>query len=803
RLQLLDEPQPLQAGTAAYNIPSGVRLSGPFDAGLFQRALRRTVARHDTLRTTFGLEGGRPVQKVAAEPTAPLPLVDFSRLPHEVAETRSQALVDRCARTPFDLARRPPWRALLLRMGAEEHVFLAVMHHIISDTWTTGVFFREMVGHYKALADGGTAQVPQLPVQYGDYAMWQRSVLEDGGVFDDQLAYWVEHFEGSPPLLALPTDRPRPAVQTFRGGRITLVLPSSLTDRLKALSADEDATFFMTLMASYQTLLHRYTGENDVLVGTPMANRNRTELENLIGLFVNTLVLRTDFGGGPTFRELLRQVRETTLEGLSNHDVPFERVVEALSLERDTSRNPLFQVLFAFQNVPIPKLVAEGLTLERYEFRETTARLDLELDLQEMPYGFVGWMGYNSDLFETATAERMAKNFRVMLEAIAADADTVVGELTLMTPEEREQVLWGSNRTAGDFPRQATLVSLFEDRVDASPDAVAVQEADETFTYGRLEERANRMASLLVQLGIRRGQAVGLHLERGGEMAAAALAVMKTGGFYVPLHPSFPPERVATILETAEARVLVVHKRFWNELQGTALPIDAAVVPDLAELPEENALQEADGVALYGAAAVDGAEARRVDRGVGPDDIAYAIFTSGSTGTPKGVVELHEPVVNILDWVNQTFDVGPEDRLLWVTALSFDLSVYDLFGIFAAGGTVRVASEAEIKDPGRLLRLLTDEPITFWDSAPAALQQLVPMLPDEPVAHSPLRLVFLSGDWIPVTLPDQIRAVFPKVRFIGLGGATEATIWSNNFPIGEVPDWWPSIPYGKPIRNAR
>ncbi|MCB1057233.1 MAG: amino acid adenylation domain-containing protein, partial [Acidobacteria bacterium] len=792
----------LQAGTAAYNIPSGVRLSGPLHAGLFERALGRTAARHDTMRTTFGLEGGRPVQKVAAQIDARLPLVDLSGLAHDVAEAVSQGLVDRCARTPFDLANQAPWRAMMLRLAPEEHVFLTVMHHIISDTWTTGVYFREMVGHYKALADGGEAKVPELPIQYGDYAAWQRSLLEDGGLLESQLTYWVDRFAGAPPLISLPTDRPRPAVQTFRGGRVTLVLPNSLTDRLKALTAEEDATFFMTLMASYQALLHRYTGDTDILVGTPMANRNRTELENLIGLFVNTLVLRTDFRGRPTFRGLLQQVRETTLQGLSHHDVPFERVVEALSLERDTSRNPLFQVLFAFQNVPIPKLVAEGLTLERYEFRETTARLEVELDLQEMPYGFVGWLGYNSDLFEAATAERMAKNFRVLLEAIASDADVEVARLELMAPEEREQVLWGSNRTAGDFPRQATLVSLFEDSVDAAPGALAIEDAGGRWTYADLEARANRLAALLVGLGVRRGLAVGLHLERGGDMAAAALAVMKAGGFYVPLHPSFPPERVATILATAEARVLIAHTRFWNELEaaggGELLDLDAVIVPDL-----EGAGGESAGLRILAAAEVEAASPARVDRGVEPGDIAYAIFTSGSTGTPKGVVERHEPVVNILTWVNESFDVGPEDRLLWVTALSFDLSVYDLFGIFAAGGSVRTASEAEVKDPGRLLNVLATEPITFWDSAPAALQQLVPMLPEKPLAKAKLRLVLLSGDWIPVSLPDQVRAVFPGARMISLGGATEATIWSNCFPIGEVPEWWPSIPYGKAIRNAR
>ena len=794
RLWFIEQFQP---GTAAYNIPSGVRLRGPLDTALFAESLARTARRHDTMRSTFALVDGRPLQRVAETVDAHLPVIDLRGLPGELREAEARRAVNRLARLSFDLAATPPWRAVLVRLEDEDHVFLAVMHHIISDTWTTGVFFREMVGHYKALSEQRPAQVPDLPVQYADYAFWQRRSLDEGGELAAQLEYWKAKFAGAPALLELPTDRPRPSVPSFRGGRITLVLPNSLTDRLKAVSAEHEATLFMMFMAAYQMLLHLHTGQEDILVGTPMANRTRIELENLIGVFVNTLVLRTSFVGDPAFRRLLDQVRETTLEGLSNHDVPFEKVVEELNLERDTSRNPLFQVLFAFQNVPIPKLIAEGLSLERYEFHETTARLDVELDLQEMPYGFIGWIGYNSDLFEHATAVRLAESFRNLLEGIADSPDLAVGDLPLMSPAERTQLLQGWNATATPCDTGRCLHELFEEQADVAPDAVAVEAMDATFTYAGLEERANRLADLLISLGVGADTKVALHLERGASSVVSLLGILKAGGAYVPLATSFPPARMEAIVRMAGIRHLLTQSSRMEAIGGLAPLLEHVILLDEPTTPLPA------GPRLSTRADID---ARPAVRPLGrnfPDAVAYIIFTSGSTGTPKGVIVRHRPAINLIEWVNNTFGVGSGDRQLFITSLSFDLSVYDVFGILAAGGTVRVASDEEARDPQALVRILVEERITFWDSAPAALQQLASFFPAEPATGSRLRLVFLSGDWIPVTLPDQVRAAFPRARVISLGGATEATVWSNWYPIEQVEPWWPSIPYGKPIQNAR
>ncbi len=793
--------QQFQPGNAAYNIPSGVRLRGPLDAGFFGQSLVETVRRHETMRTTYVLRGALPVQIISPEARAVMSRVDLSALPRTRVEPEAQRVVDGAARYPFEMARSSPWRALLLRLDAEEHVFLAVKHHILSDTWTTGVFFREMVGHYRALVDGVPARLPELKVQYADYALWQRRELGEGGLLETQLTYWTRKFEGAPPLLSLPLDRPRPPVPSFRGGRVIIVLPNQLTDRLKALSGRQEATLFMTLMTAYQSLLHRYTGEEDLLVGTPMANRDRVELENLIGLFVNTLVLRTNFSGRPTFRQLLDQVRRTTLEGLSHHDVPFERVVEELNLERDTSRNPLFQVLFAFQNVPIPALVAEGLTLERYEFQESTARLDLELDLQEMPYGFVGWLGYNSDLFEATTVQRMASSFRTLLDGIVEEPDRPVPALPLASAGERHQVLTAWNDTQAAYPRDVCLHQLFEAQAERTPDAVAVDDGSRRLSYGELEARANQLAHLLLSLGAD-ALPVAVYLRRSVDCVAALLGILKAGGSYVPMDLASPVDRLEAILRSAGISRLVTESSLLASVAGLAPLLEQVVCLDE---PEEGTALAGGETAprLLTRSDITARPRHRPALSVDPGTLAYTIFTSGSTGTPKGVMVRHRPVANLIGWVNSTFGVTADDRLLCVASLSFDLSVYDVFGILAAGATIRLATGEEVRNPEALIRILEEEPITFWDSAPAALQQLVGFFPAEPLARSALRLVFLSGDWIPVALPEQVRAVFSRARMISLGGATEATVWSNVFPVREVPEWWVSIPYGRPIPNAQ
>jgi amino acid adenylation domain-containing protein len=760
--------QQLQPGTAAYNIPSGVRLKGPLDARLFERALAETVRRHETLRTTFALVEDRPLQLVAPDVSVVLPIVDLAGLSAERREREAQQVVNGLARKPFDLVAAPPWQAVLVRVDGEDHVFLAVMHHIISDTWTTGVFFREMVAHYRAGLEHRQAQVPSLPVQYADYASWQSRRLGEGGVLQRQVAYWQQRFVGAPPLLALPTDRPRPAVSSFRGGRITLLLPSSLTDRLRALSTGEDATLFMTLMAAYQLLLLRHTGEEDVLVGTPMANRNRMELEHLIGVFVNTLVLRTDFTGNPPFRALLKQVRETTLEGLSNHDVPFEKVVEALQLERDTSRNPLFQALFAFQNVPIPALVAQGLTLSRFEFEETTARLDIELDLQEMPYGFVGWIGFSADLFDASSIARWARGFLLLLEGLAAQPDLPVWDLPLLAPAERHQLALEWNREAVDLGPDG-LDERFAAQVARATEAVAVTAEGGSLTYGELDRRARRLARRLRAEGVGPETRVGLCAERSLEMVVGMLAVIQAGGAYVPLDPDYPHDRLAFLLADARPAVVLVQEQLKDRL------------------PEAPGVRR---VLLGEEAGGEGAEAGEPPLPALPGRAglaAYVIYTSGSTGTPKGVVVTHGNVTRLFAATAEDFRFGPADVWTFFHSFAFDFSVWEIWGALLHGGRLVVVPFAVSRSPESFALLLASEGVTVLNQTPSAFQQLLPIATAGDLGRGlGLRLVIFGGEALTL---DRLAPWFARFgdrtpRLVNMYGITETTVHVTFRPLG-------------------
>ncbi|MGH9361547.1 MAG: non-ribosomal peptide synthetase, partial [Thermoanaerobaculia bacterium] len=600
----------------------------------------------------------------------------------------------------------------------------------------------------------------------------------------------------------------------------------AVAEPLRRLSRGAGATLFMTLLAAFEVLLRQASGQDDIVVGTNVAGRNRLQTEGLIGLFINQLVLRTDLAGDPTFRELLGRVREVALGAYAHQDLPFEKLVEELRPRRDLSHSPLFQVVFGLQNAPPARAHLPGLELRRMDVEVTTAKFDLILILIETPAGLAGGLEFNRDLFDATTAERLLRHYATLVEGVVAAPEARLSDLPLLAPAERQQLVLEWNDTGAPFPRHLCLHELFEAQASRAPAATAVLCGEERSSYAELDRRANRLANALIAGGLRRGDLVGVYLERSAEMVVALLAVHKAGGAYVPIEGNWPADRVHYILQSKGIGHLVT--------QSSRLSFLDALPP----LPELRQVVCPDRDAARLAAMPD----RRPRSGAGPDDLAYIIFTSGSTGRPKGVMVRHEPAVNLVHWVNHRFGVGPEDRVLFVTNLSFDLSVYDIFGLLAAGGSVRVASAEEVRDPARLVEILKGEPITFWDSAPAALAQCAgyfekagsaetaatscsdrsidsdsPHLasprvtgggsplgePLDPSAEPSLRLVFNSGDWIPVTLPDRVKAAFPGAEFISLGGATEATVWSNYYPVREVDPAWRSIPYGRPIENAR
>src|SRR5215212_5895560 len=552
RLWLL---QQLEPEDTSYNIHRAIRVRGILDVGALRKALGAIVARHEALRTTFAVVDGSPLQVISPALDAPLPVEDLSALPGAEREEAVQRWVHVARREPFDLERGPLFRARLVRLDPEEHVLVVTMHHVVSDGWSLGVFWRELGALYRAFCRGEPSPLEELPVQYADYALWQRQWLE-GEVLEGQLGYWKDQLADIG-ALELPTDHPRPRVQTHRGARRSLTLPRSLTLALKELGRREGTTLFMVLLGAFQALLARYSGQEDVAVGSPIAGRTQAETEELIGFFVNTLVMCTDLSGDPSFREVLSRVREVALGAYDHQDLPFEKLVEELQPERDLSRVPLSQVFFALQNVPREDLKLPNLTLERRNVEGGTVKFDLSLFLFEEDQGLKGRLVYNADLFDDATIERMLGHLQTFLRGIVEDPDQRLSELPLLSEDERHQLLVEWNDTATEYPRDRCVHELFEEQVESTPDAVAVVFEEQQLTYRELDRRANQLAHRLRALGVGPEVLVGICVERGIDLVVALLATLKAGGAYMPLDPSYPLERLAFMLEDTDAPVLV------------------------------------------------------------------------------------------------------------------------------------------------------------------------------------------------------------------------------------------------------
>ncbi len=1052
RIWFLDK---FEQNSSFYNLPATVRIRGALNLIALEKSLLEVTRRHEVLRTTFTMIDGQPVQVISPESQFTLPLTDLGHLPPDERDAEAQRLALEEAERPFDLSTGPLMRARVLRLSREDHFLLLSMHHIVSDGWSMGVLIREVAALYDAYAVGAESPLADLSIQYGDYAVWQREWLQ-GEILEQQLAYWRKQLAGVPPVLELPTDYPRPAVKTFNGAAVSLKLPRGLSEELKALSRREGVTLFMSLLTAFELLLWRYSGQEDIAIGTAVAHRTRAELEALIGFFVNTLVLRTEVSGNLTFRELMQRVKETALGAFAHQDVPFEKLVEELAPERNLSFTPFFQVVFSLENTPSPEIRLRDLQLTVLGTERTTAKFDIVLVTWETAEGLEGSLEYNTDLYEEATMQRLLRHFETLLEGVVTSPDAQIADLPLLTAPERQQLLYDWNDTRKTFDRERCIHELFELQAAKNPNATAVVFENEQLSYEELNRRANRLAHELIQLGVGPEMRVGIFMERSLEMVLAVLSVLKAGGTYVPLDPAWPFERLHWIasslgiscLLTQYAQLRAIHelqwelpnltdvicldvdtqkppaetldesvvRSFWNHVAeqsvdevtaggfvssytgepfaesdvreyvervaelaqpflgrdrrvleigcGSGLimfelaphagvyvgldPSDATQAQNLSRVAEKGSgnIKLATGFAndidtMFEPASFDlivmasaaqffpgpnyfeaviekslkllapgGAillsdimDARRKHEfgeslqefqrlhpqartrteldgelyfdeayffnlqamlpGVGEvhalhreegfnnelgyrfdvilkkgewstgttrpskrlwtnwhllalpesnpsttvaaNNVAYIIFTSGSTGEPKGVMVQHRPIINLIDWVHTTFAVGPSDRLLFVTSLTFDLSVYDIFGTLAAGATIHVASRADLREPQRLARMLREQKITFWDSAPVAFQQLEPYFADDSEQNSGehLRVLFLAGDWISLSLPEQVRAAFPNAQMINLGGATEASVYSNYFCVGTVEPHWASIPYGKPIQNAR
>ncbi|MFD2170023.1 amino acid adenylation domain-containing protein [Tumebacillus lipolyticus] len=787
RLWFIDRFEP---GSSLYNIPMGVRLRGTLQVAALRQALQEIVNRHEVLRTSFALVDGEPVQVIAPESVLLLPFADLRDIPEADREAQAMRLVLEEAGAPFDLEKGSLVRAKLLQLTEEEHILLVTIHHIAADGWSMGVLIQEFSALYTAFVQEQPSPLQPLSIQYADFAQWQRDWLQ-GEVLDQQLGYWKRQLGGDLPMLQLPTDRPRPAVQTFEGATLKFKLPPAVTDSLAAYSKQQGVTFYMTLLAAFNTLLYRYTGQEDLLVGSPIANRNRSEIEHLIGFFVNSLVHRNDLSGNPTFAELLNRVSQVTLDAYAHQDLPFERLVEEIQPERSLSYNPLFQVVFVLQNAPMDALALPGLELHAVEadndanvdftlFLNNTSKFDLTLYIVEEADGFVGRFEYNSDLFEATTIERMSGHYLTLLESIVDNPAQKIAELPMLTQLEQERMaLW--NDTDGEVSDEL-LHTLFDKQAAKTPERTAIVSVAGTMSYAELDRRANRVAHLLRDLGAQPNRLVAVAMEKGWEQVVAVLGILRAGAAYLPIDPTLPQDRIWHLLKQGEVEVVL--NQSWVD--------ERLAWPDHVQ----RLAVDGDQMASYADTPLTTVQGKR--------DIAYVIFTSGSTGLPKGVVIDHQGAVNTCLDINERFGVTEEDRVLALSSLSFDLSVYDLFGTLAVGGTVVIPDTSKQGDPAYWTELVEQERITIWNSAPALAKILVEHVRETGKSLSQsLRLVMMSGDWIPLTLPVHLKQLVPSIETYSLGGATEASIWSILYPIREIDPAWKSIPYGRPMKNQQ
>ncbi len=769
----------LKSDNFAYNISAVVRLKGLLNTIALHQSFNEIIHRHEALRTSFAIASsgakpiadGQPVQIIAPSLTLTFPVINLGNMSEIEQQTEVQRLATSEAQQSFNLAETPLLRATLLKLNDTDHVLLFTAHHIVFDGWSIGIFIRELAVLYEAFSAGKPSPLPELPIQYADFALWQRQWLL-GEVLKSQIAYWQQQLAGIS-LLQLPIDHPRPKSQTFRGATESFSLSAKLTEALKALSLQEGVTLFMTLLTAFKTLLYRYSGQEDIAVGSPIANRNQTETENLIGFFVNTIVLRTDVSGNPSFRELLHRVRECTLSAYAHQDLPFEYLVEKLQPERNLNHNPIFQVMFAFQNAATEELKLPGLNISFLNFDRQAATFDLSVSMQDGESGVQGTFEYNTDLFNADTIRRMIEHFQILLTGIVDNAEKCLSDLPLLSAIEQQQLLVAWNNTKVNYSQNQCVHQLFEAQVELTPNNIAITFEDQQITYSQLNAQANQLAHYLQRMGVGTENIVGICVERSLEMVIVLLAVLKVGGAYLPLDPQLPKERLAFMLEDAQVSVLLTQEKLLEilpEHRVNLVIIDA----DWQEIAKQDKCNPTNQVTT--------------------ENLAYIIYTSGSTGRPKGVQILHSAVVNFLHSTRQTLQLVEQDILLSVTILSFDIAVLEIFLPLIIGARVVIVSRGVATDAIQLSDALTKCAATVMQATPATWQMLL-----EPGWRGNSQLKILcGGEALPRNLANQLLQKCASLW--NLYGPTETTIWSTVYKI-ETESSIVSI--GRPLANTQ
>lgn len=768
RLWFLDQLEPDQP---FYNIPSAFRLQGKLDLVAFEKTLNYLVARHESLRTVFQSEAGEPFQVILPRLELEMNQIDLTQFDPAFREAQALKLIEQDARQPFNLSEGPLFRVSLIQLEGEDSIVLFTLHHIISDGWSIGVLVREVAAVYDAFSRGTEPILFLLPVQYADFAAWQRNWFR-GEVLENQLNYWRNQLAGAPARLEMPTDFPRPPIQSFNGATTSIEIAPEILSALETFSRRHNATLFMTLLAAFQTLLYRYSGQSDLCVGTPIANRNRAETEGLIGFFVNTLVLRTRLAGNPAFTELLAQVRETALGAYAHQDVPFEMLVETLQPERNLSHTPLFQVMFVLQNLPVQALDLHQVRLSTLEAKNNTVNFDLTLGIVTGRDGLSATLEYNTDLFKTETARALLSHFKSLLQEIVAAPEKKISAYQFLAPEELAKLMRTWNQTAIDFPHDKLAHELFEEQVKATPKAIALVFEGQKLTYKELNEQANQLAHFLQKQGIRPESVVGVCVEKSIEMVLGLLGVMKAGGAYLPMDPKYPAERLAYMIQDSGTQIILTQ----DHLLGVLPPNHARSI--CLDSHWETIAKETTG---------------NPKTKMDPANLAYMIYTSGSTGQPKGVMLRHQGLCNLANAQIKDFRVTAKSRVLQFASFSFDASVSEVFMALHCGATLYLARPESMLPGPDLLRLLEEEEITTVTLPPSVLA----VLPESKL--SGVRTIISAGErcsW------EIARRWSRGRRFLNAYGPTENTVCASSFHV-EVEETGATAPIGIPMENVQ
>ncbi len=762
----------LEPESPLYTMPIASRLHGELNPQALQQAMDLVVSRHEALRTRF--VGHEPTQIVDPPSSVPLLSVDLRDHPLEHREIAAAQILETEAKRPFNLSRDLMVRAVLVRMDPQEWIFLVLMHHVASDDWSWRVFCSEVATAYDAVIAGREVNLPEPPIQYADFSVWQRDLWR-GETLQKHLEYWRKQLDGAPPVLELPADHPRPASQTFRGACEWLKLPVDLSEKLNALSQRGGFTPFMILLAAFQTLLHRYTGQEDIVVGSPVAGRTRAGLEKVIGVFVNMLALRTKLEGNPSFTELLRRTQTTVLEALAQQDLPFEKLVEELQPQRSASYSPLIQVMFALQDELSENLCLPGLTSAPFPLDTRTAKFDLTFTIVKNNSGFDFCAEYNTDLFEPATARRMLAHFQTLIDGIVTNPELRLSDLPLLTNAEASQLLVDWNRTESDFPRHKCVHELFAAQASANPEAIAVVCNGESLTYGELNQRADQLARFLRGRDVGPDSLVAVSMDRSLELIVALLGILKAGGAYLPLDPSYPADRIRFMLEDSNTSLMLTRSQEKRQMADPPMGVQAVSLDtEWEEISREQDVESSPAATA--------------------ENLAYVIYTSGSTGRPKGVQIPHRAVVNFLQTMWREPGLTAADILLSVTSISFDIAGLEIFLPLTTGARVVIATSSELFDAAKMKSLIRDCRATVMQATPSFWQFLIESgwTGDEQLK------ILCGGEALSRALANQLLECGSQVW--NLYGPTETTIWST---LARITPGNGPVSIGRPIANTQ